>query len=279
MGTAIQKIEKEYFPHPELLNLIKPSVVLEIHKQYLASGCNVIFTNTFGANRLRLSISKQSFNLAKINQAGVELAKEAVKEVAMGAAIKKNVLIAGDMGPTGLAASLNDEMIVSMVKDAFKEQAECLVASGIDFLVLETFVSINEVLIAFKSVQTVTSMPILVLLSFGSNERTFDGYLPGEAAKKLKNEGITWIGINCGSGVKQALKLWPNFVNLTSLLLAAKPSAGLPDLITHEYPEDPENWSKEMEKLALMGAKILGGCCGTTPNHIYALARRLSILN
>lgn len=269
MGTFLRQLEQTELSHPEFLNINRPSAILEAHKRYIKAGAKIIFTNTFGANRLRLADSKMSFNLQKINVEGVRLAQKA--------AGKTKIYIAGNIGPSGLSLSLINNDSITMISDIFKEQALCLAEAGVNFLALETFTTLKEASIALSASKAVTHLPIMLLLSLNSKGQTLDGYILEEAFAELEKGGAASLGLNCGEGATQIKKLLPRLLSITKLPIAIKPSAGLPNLsgAPPPYPETPEFWSLQMAEIATMDVSFLGGCCGTTPQYTAFLCAKI----
>ena len=269
MGTILHKTTKEYHAPPDLFNLTDPETVIKIHREYIDAGSKIILTNTFGANRLRLANNSISFKLPKINSIGVHLAHEAAKGT--------NVLIAGNIGPTGIPGNLINDDTSNMISQTFIEQAQYLVDSGIDLLVLETFSTQKEALLALVSIKKITSLPVIVLLSILHNNKTSDNFSIEYVFKELENHGAASIGLNCSNGAKQILQLIKNLYFANTIPITVKPSAGIPETTKTQlsYPEDPNIWSDNMTQIADLGACFLGGCCGTTPEHLRSLAKKL----
>jgi methionine synthase I (cobalamin-dependent) len=257
----------------EAWNLSHPEQVVAVAASYAAAGSDLIYTNTFGANRPALRRYGLADQVGEINAAAVRLARQ-------GAGPGK--WVAGSVGPTGALLEPFGELAVDTAATAFQEQAAALVAAGVDVLVLETFSQLEEAQAALRAVRRVTSGPVVVSLSFDAGGRTVMGASPAQAAGVLLPAGADALGVNCGgewADVADAAAALAVAAPGTPLLL--KPNAGRPVATANGvvYPGTPEAFADFVGHLAAqLPVRIAGGCCGTGPDHISALRRTLAAL-
>ena len=262
MGTLLQERGLKPGELPETWNLTKPEAVKEIHKAYLEAGADIIFANTFGANRLKFTN-----NLEEIVVAGVQNAKTAVTECG------KEALVALDIGPTGKLlkpmGTLDFEEAVSL----FKEVALAGEKAGADLIVIETMSDTYELKAAVLAAKEATNLPVIATVIFGENEKMLTGATPEAVVALLEGLRVDAIGMNCGLGPKQMKPIFEKMAACASVPLVISPNAGLPRTEQGRTVFDvtPEEFALDMEELIGMGAWIAGGCCGTTPAHIQAL--------
>lgn len=271
MGTYLEK--KGYKGKtPELANLESPELIQEIHTEYIQAGAQIIVTNTFGANRLGLAKKGMASRLSEINSQAVKIAADSKKNF-------PDILIAGDIGPTGELIEPYGDLTPQQARDVFAEQAEILRQEGVDFIILETFQDLNEMKIAYSAVREIRGIFILPSFAFtaGRESRTLMGQSAEEIAGWAENESLQAIGINCGLKSAEMKTLAEKILNITDIKLWVKPNAGLPEI--HEgktvFPETPEEFSANCAYIAKKGAKFIGGCCGTTPEYISALVEKI----
>lgn len=262
MGTLLQERGLKPGELPETWNLTKPEAVKEIHKAYLEAGADIIFANTFGANRLKFTN-----NLEEIVVAGVQNAKTAVTECG------KEALVALDIGPTGKLlkpmGTLDFEEAVSL----FKEVALAGEKAGADLIVIETMSDTYELKAAVLAAKEATNLPAIATVIFGENEKMLTGATPEAVVALLEGLRVDAIGMNCGLGPKQMKPIFEKMAACASVPLVISPNAGLPRTEQGRTVFDvtPEEFALDMAELIGMGAWIAGGCCGTTPAHIKAL--------
>jgi len=253
---------------PETANLTHPQLVTALAREYLAAGARFVTTNTFSANRFALEQRGVDASPAEINQAGARLAREGV---AGGGA-----LVVGSIGPSGKILAVR-EASEEQLTEVFAEQARALAEGGADAILLETFSELAEVALAVRAAKDVTGLPVIASLSFDSGPqrtRTMMGVPADEGAATLEEAGADIIGCNCGSGIAHIL---PVVVALRANMdrpLWVKPNAGLPELEEGRavYRQTPEDFAAHVPTLIEAGANIIGGCCGTGPEHIRRLA-------
>jgi methionine synthase I (cobalamin-dependent)/5,10-methylenetetrahydrofolate reductase len=253
---------------PEEANLKAPETVVGVHLAFIRAGAELIETNTFGANRRKLSANLLDDRLAEIIENGVKLAREA-REVA-GAPI----LIAGSIGPLG---DLEGTSGAEDSLDVFTEQARLLEGRGVDLFMVETFFDLGELVTAIEAVQGVSSLPIVAQLTFDEDAQTLAGVSAAQAVERLKGLDVTAIGANCGLGPQAALAALSEMSSLVGengLMLTAQPNVGLPSRSDGRivYPNaTPDYFAEFAAQASALGARIVGGCCGTMPAQIAAI--------
>ena len=252
------------------LNATRAEEVFRIHMAYLDAGAHVIETNTFGANRNKLAAFGLEERVVEFNHRGVKIAREARE------AAKHDVLIAGSIGPLGVIRQ-GREFPVEHVREIFREQAEALEERGVDLFVLETFGDSAELIAAIEAIRSFSQLPIVAELTYSEEGTTFGGTRPRDAWKILHQRGIQVIGANCSVGPQDHLRLLQELSEVAeSFPMSAMPNVGFPQRIGDRvvYPKSsPEYFDLFAREAVVLGARILGGCCGTTPEHIRAMVR------
>src|SRR5580698_273353 len=254
------------------LNLTDPGLILSIHEEYLQAGAEILETNTFGANRFRLARHGLAGKVAEINTAGVKLARQAVehlKEKQAGEA-----WVAGSIGPLGVRLEPLGPTSLSEAREAFTEQIRALVAAGVDMLVIETISALNEAREALEAArEAAPNLPVLAMVTVDDESNCLDGSSPQQAAALLAECGASAIGVNCSTGPATVLTAIEAMRAVTDLPLAAMPNAGMPRAVEGRniYLCSPEYMASFARKAIRAGAQYVGGCCGTTPNHIRAM--------
>ena len=251
----------------DALNLTHPSLVRGVHLDYLRVGAEVIQTNTFGANAVRLAAFGLAERIEEINQAGVALAQEARRLTG------QEIWVAGSVGPmgrTGLAFNVLDS---ALGHNAFAQQAAVLAGAGVDLLVLETFPSLSEMRLAIQAVKSVTDLPIVAQMTFTEEGLTPSGDTPEEVVAALEAMGVAAVGGNCSVGPELFLQVMERMAEVAHVPLVAQPNAGFPTYWDGRlvYPASPEYMGERARHMAEAGAVLLGGCCGTSPEHIAAI--------
>jgi methionine synthase I (cobalamin-dependent) len=273
MGTLLMErgvATQECF---EALCLSRPELISQIHAEYLAAGARIIETNSFGANAVRLCRHGLSSRVNEINWQAAQLARQAVQLARQTA---KRAFVAGSVGPLGISCSEADSQGIDR-EDCFRTQIGALLEGGVDLIFLETFQDLDELLLALHVKQSLHHCP--AICSLAVNE---DGLLPGgmslnDAFAKLAHHDAEILGINCVNGPEAALRLVEKFA-LSELPLAVYPNAGVPRYHAGRciYEVSPEAFARLGVSMAARGARIIGGCCGTTPAHIAALRKALA---
>ncbi len=260
----------ECFDH---LNITHPAQVADVHRAYIEVGACMIQTNTFGANRYKLSQFGLEHKVAEINQAGVEL----VRRVAL--ASFRDVIIAGDVGPLGVRLAPFGRVQLDGARDAFKEQIHALVHAGVDVIIIETmtdFYEVREAILAAREIDA--AMPIIASMTFTRDDRTLLGDTPEKVATSIHATGAEVIGINCSGGPLQLLRILKKMkAAVPNGIFSVMPNAGWPEQQDGRimYPAGPEYFGEYAISFWQAGAKVLGGCCGTTPEHIQAIFRKI----
>jgi len=263
MGTMLQQRGLQPGESPMLWNLTQPSLVEDVHRQYIASGSGIILTNTFGANRRNLDGS--GVTPQEIIQAAVKIAKQAAE----GTAVK----IALDIGPLGELLAPLGALTFDEAYALFREQIEAGVEAGADLVFIETMTDLQEVRAALLAAKECDDLPVFVTMSFEPAGQTFFGTLCESFAIVATGLGASAIGLNCSTAPKQMAVVVERILQHTNLPVIVKPNAGLPDPATGAYAMTPDEFAQSMVSLTELGATILGGCCGTDPAYIKALAK------
>jgi homocysteine S-methyltransferase len=254
------------------LNLSDPNLILSVHEEYLQAGAEILETNTFGANRFRLTRNGLGAKIEEINSAGVRLARQAVerlKERQGGEA-----WVAGAVGPLGVRLEPLGKTGLDEARAAFAEQIGILVKSGVDLLIVETMPALNEAREALEAAKAVApELPVLVMVTVDDDSECLDGSSAAQAAAWLTEWGASAIGVNCSTGPATVLTAIEQMRAVTALPLAAMPNAGLPRAVDGRniYLCSPEYMASFARKAIAAGVQMVGGCCGTTPNHIRAM--------
>jgi methionine synthase I (cobalamin-dependent)/5,10-methylenetetrahydrofolate reductase len=254
------------------LNLSDPALILAIHEEYLQSGAEILETNTFGANRFRLASHGLAGKTAEINAAGVRVARQAVEHLKYKQA--GEAWVAGSVGPLGVHLEPLGKTSLEEAREAFAEQIAALAAAGADMLMIETMTALNEAqqaLIAAKEVAP--DLPVFAMITVDDDGNCLDGSTPEHAAALLAEWGADVIGCNCSTGPATVLTAIEAMRAVTSLPLVAMPNAGMPRAVEGRniYLCSPEYMASFARKAIKAGAQFVGGCCGTTPNHIRAM--------
>src|SRR5579863_2667393 len=250
------------------LNSTEPEAVFRVHQAYIEAGAQIIETNTFSANRFKLEHLGLGDEVQRLNSRGVKIAREAREAAA------REVLIAGPIGPLGLGVQARHpepEQIVSF----FLEQAQALEERGVDLFILETFTYIEEILLAVDAIRSFSALPIIASLTYAEDGKAYGDLSPADAAAQLKNKNVQVVGANCTLGPQALLPILQELTSVDDLRVSGMPNAGFPkregDRIV--YPRSsPEYFALFAREAVAAGVRILGGCCGTTPAHIRAMA-------
>jgi methionine synthase / methylenetetrahydrofolate reductase(NADPH) len=247
------------------LNLTAPELVSEVHREYVKAGADIIETNTFGATRHKLQEYGLESKLREINIAGVKLAREAAGE---------EVFVAGAVGPLDLRIEPYGPTSFDEAKEMFKEQIAALLEGGVDLFVLETFSDLSEIRQAIKAVNELCDLPVFAQMTIQTDGKTVFGADAEIIAARLDEYGADVIGLNCGVGPTHILTALEKMRSATTKKLAAQPNAGLPRDVQGRqfYMSSPEYMSKFAKRFIKAGASFVGGCCGTTPQHIKLIA-------
>lgn len=265
MGTQLQASGLELGGIPEMLNFTNPELITSIHRRYSEAGSDIVYTNTFGANRLKMK--KTGKTVAEIISKALENAREAVKGT--------DTLVALDVGPIGQLLEPTGSLKFEEAYDIFKEQM--VAGKDADLIVLETMTDLYELKAGLLAAKENTDLPVFCTMSFEENMRTFTGCCIPAMAMTLEGLGADAIGLNCSLGPKEVLPIVKEIRKYTSLPLIVKPNAGLPDPVTNTYTITTEDFLGYMKDVLAEGANILGGCCGTTPDFIKIMKDNLTL--
>lgn len=268
MGTNLQKKGIPRGLPPEALNLREPEKVKAVHLSYVEAGVDVILTNTFGANRFKLSRWGMEKEVEKVNKRGVEIAKNAAGS---------KCLVGASIGPLGVFIEPLGDFKSSRAREIFKEQIKQVAEAGVDLIVLETFMGLEEAELAISVSREVTELPLICQFTFGGNGKTIMGLTPEKAASVCKILGVDAVGANCGVGPEKLFEVAERFLRVSSLPVIIQPNAGEPKFVKGEtiFPAGPEEMAEWAEKLIRAGVKIIGGCCGTDFRHLKAMVKRI----
>lgn len=256
------------------LNLTHPEIVREIHREYIEAGAGIIETNTFGANRYKLAQHGLEAKVAEINRAAVHLAREAIPTG------HQPVFIAGSVGPLGVRLAPYGRVLPEQAHEAYLEQIEALVGAGVDLLIIETQNDLLEIRQAILAARQLSDIPIIAMVNFTRDDRTLLGDSPAHAARTLHEIGADVIGANCSSGPAQLLRVLEQMRKaVPSARYAVMPNAGWPERVSGRimYPATAEYFGDYASAFCESGASILGGCCGTTPEHTARMHAALAI--
>lgn len=247
------------------LNLTNPELVREVHEEYVAAGADIIETNTFGATRHKLQPYGLESKLHEINVAAVKLARQAAGE---------KVFVAGAIGPLGLRLEPLGPTSFDEAREMYKEQVAALLEGGVDLFVLETFSELPLIEQAIRAVRDLTDLPIFAQMTIQMDGKTLYGDTPEHFTQKLDRLGVDVIGLNCGMGPNHLLNALEKMRAVTTKPLSAQPNAGLPRDVQGRqfYMGSPEYMAEFSRRFVQVGAKFVGGCCGTTPTHIKLIA-------
>jgi methionine synthase / methylenetetrahydrofolate reductase (NADH) len=254
----------------EEANLIAPEQVVALHVAFIRAGADIILTNTYGANPVKLAAHKLDDRFERVNEAGVKLAREA-REVG-----GRDVLVAGSIGPLGVAPG---EVAEGAMDEIFAAQAAALEGRGVDLIVLETFTGLPELLAAGRAVRRVTSLPLIAQVTVGEDAETVTGLAAADVPAAVAQLDLVAVGVNCSLGPQSVLSGLERMRPATGLPLVAQANAGLPNVSTGRlvYPNaSPEYFGEYAAQALALGAAVIGGCCGTTPDHVAAIRRAVS---
>jgi 5-methyltetrahydrofolate--homocysteine methyltransferase len=269
IGTELQKADIEPGTCGERLNIDRPELVLAIHRAYAGAGSDCITTNTFGASRTMLARHGHGGDVDLINRAAVDLVREALGD--------RPGYVLGGVGPLGGLLEPYGDISVAQARDAFAEQAAALVQAGVDGILVETQTSLEELGSAVAAAREVGASFIIASVAYdvthdGKDLRTMMGVGPEEAARFMAEAGVDILGVNCGTGVDVgwAARAVQRYRDVCALPTLAQPNAGQPVLedLQVVYKQAPEIMAAELQKLLDAGVSLVGGCCGTTPEHI-----------
>jgi len=245
----------------DALNVTQPDLVAEVHQEYVRAGADIVETNTFGANRIKLGSFGLAERLRAINEQGAKIARHAAREQAY---------VAGAIGPLGIRIEPWGKTGVDEAREYFREQAQALVDGGVDLFILETFRDLNEIGAAIDAVRSVSQLPIVAQMTTEEDGNTLDGTPPERFTPELERRGATVIGVNCAVGPAPMLDTIERMAAVTKRRLSAQPNAGQPRDVEGRniYLCSPEYMASYARRFIMHNVRMVGGCCGTTPEHI-----------
>ena len=270
MGTMLIERGLKVGDCPEAMNLNQTDVLEEIARLYWQAGAEIIQTNTFGGSPLKLSAYNLQDRSAEINRTAVQ----AVRNV-----VGNNAYLSGSMGPSGKLLKPYGDTDPEDISQSFKIQAEALISAGVDIVCVETMTDLNEAVLAVQAVRSISaSIPVMATMTYDPTPDgfyTIMGVTVQQAVEGLGGAGADIIGSNCGNGIKNMIEIAAQYKQLTDLPIIIQSNAGLPEMkgTTVVYNESPEFMAEQALKLKELGVSIIGGCCGTTPDHIRAIRK------
>lgn len=272
MGTLIMSAGIESIKSPILLNVEKPDLVVEFHKQYYAAGADVVLTNTFSGNPLKLEAEGIEAQMEVLNQQAAKLAKAACPE---------GKFVAGDIGPSGKTLPPVGDSSPEEMQDAFYRQAKILIESGVDLILIETMYSLDEAVAAVHAVRKESDILLAASMTFNHTEMgyyTIMGETVDQCASTLSEAGADIIGANCTLGSPDMIELTKEFRATTDKPIVIQPNAGKP--VTDEdvtyYQQTPSEFAQDLKRIKEAGADMVGGCCGTNPEFIENMIAAIS---
>jgi 5-methyltetrahydrofolate--homocysteine methyltransferase len=269
-GSNLQKMGLKPGKPPEDLVIDDPDTIFNLASSFARAGSDIILTCTFGGSRMRMKDSKYQDRTPEVNMRAAEIARKA--------ASLNNGLVAGSMGPVGGIIKPYGPLEYEDVKATFAEQAKALADGGVDLLLIETMFAFEEATAAFEGARSLTDLPIVVSFSYDRGTRTMMGVKPKDVIKKYSEMGAAMIGANCGTTLENMETVVKEYAaTLPSALLWVKPNAGVPhmDIETEQgvYDMGPEDMANFARRYVELGAKVVGGCCGNTAEHIAAIVK------
>ncbi len=275
MGTMLFEAGLQFGDPPEVWNVTQPDVVRRIHRAYLEAGSRIILTNTFGGNRLRLSLHGNERHVAEFNQMAAVILRAEV-EAAGG-----DALVAGDIGPSGALMAPIGTLEFDEAVDVFAEQAGALVAGGVDLIWIETMSDLEEIRAAITGVRRVSAtIPLIATMTFDTRGRTMMGVTPESAVASLTEWGADAVGGNCGNGPEELFGVVRKMHAVApDARLVAKSNVGMPQIVDMRavYLAEPPVMADYARTVRSDGATIIGACCGSTPAHVRAMAEALGV--
>ncbi|HEX2867343.1 MAG TPA: homocysteine S-methyltransferase family protein [Ignavibacteriales bacterium] len=275
MGTELQKRGMKTGVCPEELNFVNPEVIQAIHSDYYNAGSDIVETNSFGSNRIRLSLHQMEDRAYDFAKKAAELAREVCP---------KGKFVAGSMGPTGEILEPLGPLNLQDAYNAFAEEALALAEGGVDVIFVETMMSIEEAETAVRAAKEKTGLPVSATMTFEvgpSGPKTMWGVDIRTSIERLSQAGADIIGSNCGRGFDEMIQVIRDMRSLTTMPILAQANAGIPEWVDglSVYRETPEVISPKAEELLRMGINIIGGCCGTGPGHIKEIRKLVDKFN
>jgi 5-methyltetrahydrofolate--homocysteine methyltransferase len=275
MGTMLMNNGLEFGDPPELWNLEHPEIIRRVQRAYVDAGAQVLLTNTFGGNRLRLELHGREDRVEQLNRTAAVLARVEAN------AADHPVLVAGDIGPTGqIMATIGGTLTPEIARDVFAEQARGFAAAGVDVMWVETMSDVTEAVAAIQGAKDAApDVPVIATMSFDTRGHTMMGVSPERAAEALLGAGAAAVGGNCGNGPEEVIPVIEKMrAAFPDAVLVAKGNVGMPTLVgmAVAYATTPETMAGFARRFADAGANVIGACCGSTPPHLRAMAEALA---
>ncbi len=272
MGTVLYNHGIPFTASFDELNLTMPDLVRSIHQEYLEAGADLIETNTFGANRIRLGPHNLENRVRDVNLAGVSLARDVCKD---------NAWVLGSVGPLGKPLEPVGRISLEEARECFSEQISALVEGGVDFVLLETFNDLREITQALLAAKELGDVPVMAQMTFTEDLKTLMGDKPKEVVQELRKLGAVMVGANCSVGpvgIFEVMEVIASLKETDGVYLSAMPNAGIPRMVggRYMYLSSPEYTAEYALRLAKLGINVIGGCCGTTPVHIKMIAEKVA---
>lgn len=268
-GTNLQKMGLKAGTAPEDLVIDNPDLLLQLANRFVSAGSDIILTCTFGGTRLRMKESKYVERVAEVNLRAAELARKA-------ASAREGVLVAGSIGPTGQLMQPMGSLTPEEALQVYTEQAKALAEGGVDLLIIETMFALDEASAAFEAARSVSDLPIVVSFSYDRGVRTMMGVKPVQVMNMFKEKGAAAVGANCGTTLENMEKIVQEYTAAApGFPIWAKPNAGLPHTDANNnaiYDVTPTQMGEAALRNIAAGARIVGGCCGSSPEHVAGIA-------
>ena len=270
-GSNLQKMGLKPGQPPEDLIIDSPDLISGLAASFVEAGSDIILTCTFGGTRMRMKDSKYQERTSEVNMLAAELARKAASK-------RTDVLVAGSMGPVGALIKPYGSLEAEDVRATFAEQAKALADGGVDLLVIETMFSFEETTAAFEGARSATDLPIVISFSYDRGTRSMMGVKPKDVIKRYTEMGVTMVGANCGTTLENMEAVAKEYVDtVPNAPLWVKPNAGVPrmDIQTEQgiYDMSPQDMARFSKKYVALGARVVGGCCGNTPEHVAAIVK------
>jgi 5-methyltetrahydrofolate--homocysteine methyltransferase len=275
MGTMLMANGLEFGDPPELWNLEHPEIIRRVQRAYAEAGAQVLLTNTFGGNRLRLELHGREDRVDQLNRTAAVLARVEAD------AAQHPVIVAGDIGPSGqIMASIGGTLTPEIAREVFAEQARGLAAAGVDVMWIETMSDVSEAVAAIHGARDAApDLPVIATMSFDTRGHTMMGVTPERAAEALLEAGAAAVGGNCGNGPDELVPVLQRMrAAFPDAVLVAKANVGIPQLVglAVHYETTPETMADFARTFRDAGANVIGACCGSTPPHLRAMAEALA---
>jgi 5-methyltetrahydrofolate--homocysteine methyltransferase len=270
-GSNLQQMGVEPGTLPEDLVMADPDTILKLESAFVEAGSDIILTCTFGGTRLRMKESKYADRAPEVNKRAAELARKA-------ASARSGVLVAGSMGPTGALMQPFGPLTSEDVTAAYTEQARALTEAGVDLLLIETMFAFEETNAAYEGARSVSALPIVVSFSYDRGLRTMMGVRPTDVIRTYTEKGAVLVGANCGTTLENMEYILSEYAEaMPDFPLWAKPNAGLPRMDAEKdiavYDVTPKEMGEYAKKYVELGARVVGGCCGSTPKHVAGIVK------